>query len=197
MPVEIPPRTPPAWFVSVTTRPPRTANGSLCSLPRIDAARKPVPKSTPLTAGIEKNRWARVASTDSKNGSPTPTGRPVTTPSMIPPTLSRSFRAASIAATMRSAASRSAQRTGVRSTFASISSGDTGRATTLPICAAWAWNPIPRGPRTWRAIAPETTRGAVIRPESWPPPRRSLLPPYFIRAGKSPCPGRGTRATSA
>src|SRR6266566_2906181 len=39
--------------------------------------------------------------------------------------------------------------------------------------------------------------GAVMRPDSWPPPRRSVLPPYFLTAVKSPCPGLGTRAFSA
>jgi len=50
----------------------RTMNESLCSLPRIPAARKPAPKSTALTAGIEKKRCASADSTESKNGSPTP-----------------------------------------------------------------------------------------------------------------------------
>src|SRR6266704_841715 len=138
MPSVIPPRIPPAWFVAVTTRPDSTTNGSLCSLPRIAAARNPAPNSTPLTAGIENIRCARPDSTESKKGSPTPAGRPVTAASMTPPTLSRSFRAASISAIMRSAASRSAHRTGVRSTFASISAGVTARATTRPTCAACA-----------------------------------------------------------
>src|SRR6266568_3075467 len=138
MPSVIPPRIPPAWFVAVTTRPASTMNGSLCSLPRIAAARNPAPNSTPLTAGIENIRCARPDSTESKKGSPTPAGRPVTAASMTPPTLSRSFRAASISAIMRSAASRSAHRTGVRSTFASISAGVTARATTRPTCAACA-----------------------------------------------------------
>src|SRR6266571_1000633 len=115
-----------------------TMGGSLCSLPRIAAARNPAPNSTPLTAGIENIRCARPDSTESKKGSPTPAGRPVTAASMTPPTLSRSFRAASISAIMRSAASRSAHRTGVRSTFASISAGVTARATTRPTCAACA-----------------------------------------------------------
>lgn len=35
--------------------------GSLCSLPRIRAAANPAPNSTPLTAGIEKSRWAHRA----------------------------------------------------------------------------------------------------------------------------------------
>src|SRR6266581_2310155 len=138
MPSVIPPRIPPAWFVAVTTRPASTTNGSLCSLPRIAAARKPAPNSMPLTAGIENIRCAKADSTESKNGSPTPAGRPVTAASMTPPTLSRSLRAASISAIMRSAASRSAHRTGVRSTFVSISAGVTARATTRPTCAACA-----------------------------------------------------------
>src|SRR5437667_112126 len=44
-----------------------------------------------------------------------PGGRPVTIPSMTPPTLSRPLRASSISAIMRSAASKSAHLTGVRS----------------------------------------------------------------------------------
>src|SRR2546422_6297040 len=126
-----------------------------------------------------------------------PGGRPVTIPSMTPPTLSRPLRASSISAIMRSAASKSAQRTGVRSTFASICFGVTASAVTRPIWAAWAKNWMLLASRTWRAIAPETTSGAVIRPYSCPPPRRSVLPPYFMTAVKSPCPGLGTRAFSA
>src|SRR2546426_1734511 len=197
IPFVIPPRIPPAWFVSVTTRPASIAKGSLCSLPRMAAARNPAPKSTPFTAGIENRRCASVDSTESKNGSPMPAGRPVTIPSMTPPTLFRSLRAASISAIMRSAASRSAHRTGVRSTCASIWLGVTGCATTRPIWAACAKNRTPFGSRTCRAMAPETTRGAVMRPDSWPPPRRSVLPPYFMRAVKSPWPGLGTRALFA
>src|SRR2546426_6181504 len=84
MPLVIPPRIPPAWFVSVTTRPAATVNGSLCSLPRIDAARNPAPKSTPLTAGIEKRRKGRAHPPASKKGSPPPPPTPPPTPSPKP-----------------------------------------------------------------------------------------------------------------
>src|SRR2546422_2159596 len=84
MPFVMPPRIPPAWFVSVTTRPAATVNGSLCSLPRIDAARNPAPKSTPLTAGNEKRGQGSADPTPSQNGSPTPPGKPPPQPSLTP-----------------------------------------------------------------------------------------------------------------
>ena len=39
----MPPSTPPAWLVRAVILPSSTAKGSLCSLPRIPAAAKPVP----------------------------------------------------------------------------------------------------------------------------------------------------------
>ena len=42
MPFEMPPRMPPQWFVSVTTRPSSTRYASLFSLPRRPAAAKPL-----------------------------------------------------------------------------------------------------------------------------------------------------------
>src|SRR3989454_3013971 len=119
MPFVMPPRIPPAWFVSVTTRPASTANGSLCSLPRMDAARKPAPKSTPFTAGIEKRRWASADSMDSKNGSPPPGGRPPTTAPMMAPTPSRALPAAPTSSLMRAPPPTAAQRNPLRSALAS------------------------------------------------------------------------------
>src|SRR2546425_11690031 len=93
MPFVMPPRIPPARFVSVTTRPAATVNGSLCSLPRIDAARNPAPKSTPLTAGGGKRRKASAASAHSKKSSPPPTRTPPPPPSLKPPPPSPAFPA--------------------------------------------------------------------------------------------------------
>ena len=38
----------------------------------------PSPKETPLTAGTEKIKWDKMLSTESKKGSPSPAGRPIT-----------------------------------------------------------------------------------------------------------------------
>ena len=53
MPVVMPPRIPPALFVSDVTLPFKAVNGSLFLLPRDLAAAKPEPNSRPLTAGIK------------------------------------------------------------------------------------------------------------------------------------------------
>src|SRR3972149_2040635 len=65
MPVEIPPRIPPARFVAVATRPPSTTNGSWCPVVRQDPGKKPGPKLLLTGPKEEENRWARTASTDS------------------------------------------------------------------------------------------------------------------------------------
>ena len=84
LPLAMPPLMPPAWFVAVV--PAMSRIGSLFSDPRMRLPANPLPNSTPLTAGIEKSRWAIMLSTESKKGSP----RPGTTPSMqhstTPPT---------------------------------------------------------------------------------------------------------------
>ena len=51
IPLVMPPRMPPAWLLLAVTRPSFMAKGSLCSEPRIRAARKPAPNSRPFTAG--------------------------------------------------------------------------------------------------------------------------------------------------
>ena len=98
MPLVMPPLTPPAWLVLVTTLPSRTSKGSLASLPRMREKATPAPKSTPLTAGTAKRYWAKMPSTlQPKSGAPSPAGRPNTAHSTAPPTLSPSFFASRMA----------------------------------------------------------------------------------------------------
>ena len=103
MPFEMPPRMPPQWFVSVTTRPSSTRYASLFSLPRRHAAAKPRPNAIPLTAGMAKASWLILFSNPPNIGSPSPAGTPVIWQRMRPPTESSSARACAIAAFMCSA----------------------------------------------------------------------------------------------
>ena len=103
IPFVIPPLIPPLLFVSVTTLPFLYRNASFASDPLIFAKSKPMPNSIPFTAGIEKTACASIPSTVSNQGSPMPSGSPITAVSKIPPTLSPSAAARSISSRMASA----------------------------------------------------------------------------------------------
>ena len=92
-PLEMPPLTPPAPLPEVM--PEGETIGSLCSEPFIPAALNPAPNSMPLTPGMEKTICEISDSTESKNGSPSPTGTFPTVHSTIPPTESPSAMALS------------------------------------------------------------------------------------------------------
>ena len=85
LPSLIPPRTPPAWLVSLVILPSFVWKESLLILPFVSAALKPSPISKPLTAPMDSIALARLASSFSNTVSPIPTGIPVTTHSMMPP----------------------------------------------------------------------------------------------------------------
>ena len=110
IPFVMPPFMPPELFVFVITLPFSTLNGSLHSLPRISAAAKPAPNSTPLIPPRENTACDIMLSTLSNHGSPSPAGVPQMSVSVTPPTLSE----ASLALRMRCVISspRSSSRTG-------------------------------------------------------------------------------------
>ena len=174
MPVESPPRMPPAWFVRVHTAPFFMQYGSLFSLPRRAAPAKPLPNSTPFTAGMANSACASRFSSPPNIGAPTPAGRPVTAHSTTPPTESPAAAAAAISARMAAPAAASSTgkllhgRSGVR--------GSNARSGMLPICAIWAKISTPCAASSCRHRPPATHRGAVSRPEKCPLPEAACAP---------------------
>jgi len=82
-PFDIPPFIPPELFVAVL--PVLSTITSFWLLPVFLADKNPLPNSIPFIAGIEKARCDITDSTESKNGSPHPTGTPLIVHSTIPP----------------------------------------------------------------------------------------------------------------
>ena len=75
LPSLIPPKIPPAWLVSLTMEPSAfTWKASLLVSPVAVQTEKPSPISTPFTAPMETSAFARLASSFSNTGSPTPAG---------------------------------------------------------------------------------------------------------------------------
>ena len=149
LPLVIPPLMPPALLVAVV--PSTSSSGSLFCEPRRRAPAKPLPNSTPLTAGMANNRWAIRLSAESKKGCPSPSGTPCTRHSMIPPTESRSAAAAR---------STSSKRAG---------------SVHPPISVRRVSKAMPGG-SIFLATTPAATNATVRRAEKWPPPRGSLNP---------------------
>ena len=173
---------PALWLLAVTTAPSGVMRkASLASEPRSPAKSNPVPNSMPLTAGMEKARWAILLSTLSKYGSPIPAGRPRMAVSSRPPTLSPSAPAARMAAFMGSstAGSSTAKPSGLSaraSTCAAsaAASSSAKRVSEMPAQAAiWVEMSIPARLSAPSTTAPPATRAAVTRPEKCPPPRAS------------------------
>ena len=185
IPLVMPPRMPPAWLVSVCTRPSSITKGSLFSDPRDRAAAKPSPNSTPFTAGMPKRAAASRFSTPPNMGSPSPAGRPVAAHSTTPPTESRFFRASRISACIRSPAWSSSTGNGLAATASNSSFvGRRGNNASATVPTDWRWAPTytPRRERICLAMPPAIHRGAVSRPEKWPPPRMSACPPHLTNA---------------
>ena len=141
MPLEMPPSIPPWRLVRVAIRTspgaPSSARkkASLFSIPVSVAQPKPMPYSTPSTAGRLNSALPKSAFSLSKTGSPQPGGTPVATSSEMPPIESRSERIRSISSAIRAAASWSGQRTGFASTWSSVTAaGSSIRASMSPIC---------------------------------------------------------------
>ena len=195
MPLVIPPKMPPAWLVSVTSFPSFTVKGSLFSEPRMVATPKPAPNSTPFTAGIPNRAAARRFSMPPNMGSPSPAGAPVTRHSTMPPTESPSSLAWRMALRIRSPAFSSRTGKGARFRASSVSTlspiGSKGRSASAAMEAMWAATAMPRRFKICRQMPPAMHKGAVRRPEKWPPPATSWKPPYFTWAVKSAWPGRG------
>ena len=201
MPLEMPPKMPPAWLVRVRMAPSSITKGSLCSEPRMRAASKPEPNSTPFTAGMANRAAENWLSSPWNMGFPSPAGAPWAMHSTTPPTESPASRAWRMAARMRSPARSSSTGKGARFTPSSTSRGSPrgwkGRSSTLAMERMWAPIWMPRRDRIWRATPPAMHRGAVRRPEKWPPPRTSWQPPYFTWAVKSAWAGRGLSRSSS
>ena len=149
LPLVSPPLMPPALLVAVV--PSTSRNGSLFSEPRMRAPAKPLPNSTPLTAGTEKSRWAIMLSAESKKGCPSPSGTPCTRHSMMPPTESCSAAAA-------------------RSTSSKPS------GSVQPPISAMRVSKVTPGGSIFLATTPAAVSATVRRAEKWPPPRGSLKP---------------------
>ena len=119
-------------------------------------------------------------STPPNIGEPAPAGTPVTAHSTTPPTLSQSSLARSISARMSSSARArmTAKEERLSRAIKSPGMSKAGKesSVTEAILAMWAAIFMPRRSKTWRQTAPANTRGAVRRPEKWPPPRMSLAP---------------------
>ena len=184
-PVVMPPSAPPALFVTGVTVPSTMRYGSLSSLPRRRAASKPRPNSTPLTAGTPNAARAMRFSMPSNMGEPTPAGMPVATHSTTPPTESSSRRASSMVASMALPASASivgkvrpsvsASSCPCRRTWdaGALSSAHSGSSRTSATLSRWAPTRTPRSASIWSAMPPAAHKGAVSRPEKWPPPGTS------------------------
>ena len=198
IPVEMPPRTPPARFVSETTRPSSIRSGSLCSLPKSAVPANPEPISKPLAALIASIAPARPLSSLSNTGSPSPAGAPTATHSTTPPTESPAAFASAISASILTAASGSGQRTAVRSTASRVTSS-AGSGPASMSFTRWT-KAVTRMPRRSRrktpASAPAATWAAVTRAEDRPPPRWSRIP-YLAAKVKSAWPGRYTERSGS
>ena len=177
-PLEMPPCTPPEWFVVVRGRPsgPGT-KGSLCSRPVIRVAPNPEPISNPFVAGSDMIALARSASSLSNTGSPHPGGTERATHVTTPPSESPSRRAASIASVIRAAAAGSGQRVGSASTSARVTTESSTLASMVWMRLTQDNTSMPnRLARSLRATAPAATRPMVSRAEARPPPAAARMP---------------------
>ena len=179
-PFEIPPRMPPAWFVSNVTRPFSSRPiRSLSSEPLRLADSKPSPISQPFTDGMLITAYAMRALSLSNTGSPTPGGTPTARNSRMPPQVSPSSLISRVRSIIVFAASRSGQRMGVCSMWALISSrlialavlGMPSSSLTYATTSMWS------RARIFLARAPAATRAAVSRPLARPAPFQSVWGP--------------------
>src|SRR5580698_1810349 len=188
IPLVMPPSMPPWRLVSVVTAGwpdfrgaefSAGRNRSLFWLPRSVTQPKPIPYSTPRTAGRLKRALARSALILSNTGSPSPGGTPVATISAAPPIESPWPRRLSISETIRAAACESGQRTmfgwpsGSFSTCSSVTAAGSGTsATTSPTCLTYPTTSPPKAARiSFLATTPAATRTVVSRALERPPPR--------------------------
>src|SRR5579864_1426979 len=131
-PFDMPPSMPPARFDVLRLSVPIS---SCASDPRMPASAKPSPISTPFTAWIPMSAAASRASSRSslRAYEPSPGGTPVARTSTTPPSVSRSLRAASIAASSTSAEPRTSTPISASSAFATAPA-----ATCTAVCRAEA-----------------------------------------------------------
>src|SRR2546421_15969 len=199
-PLLMPPSMPPAR--SVTRRKPSSPRtiSSWASDPRRPALAKPSPTPTPFTDWMLISASASLASSFRSKWTcdPNPGGTPYARTSNTPPSESPSRRATSMAATIRSAESGSAQRTGDPS-IASRSSGRGVAApddSSVPIWTTWERTSIPSSARKALQKYPRATRVAVSRALARSRMSRASSAPYFCIPARSACPGRGRGSRS-
>ncbi len=148
LPLDMPPLIPPEPFVAVWPR--SSMKQSLCCEPFMAAALNPSPNSMPRIPGIENARWAICDSSESKKGSPRPTGTLSQIHSITPPIESPSLIVASIRGSICAASLISTP------------------------AISFIVADILTDSSSFLATTPAATRHSVMRPENCPPPRRSF-----------------------
>ena len=115
--------------------------------------------------------------------------------SVTPPSVSRSFLAASISPIIAASAVGSRQRTSDRSarSKSSIESQAGGVARTVPTCSTCDRTSMPIARQIALATAPAATRAAVSRALARSSTLRTSSCPYLRTPARSACPGRGSR----
>src|SRR4051794_40422372 len=158
--------------------------------PGVAARANPSPTSTPLIAWIPISAPASRASIRRSQCTcePRPGGRPCTTTSTTPPSVSPSSWARSMAATIALAASGSRQRTGSASRRATSSGSGTEPygASAVPIRTTWETiRASSVCSRNADATAPSATRAAVSRADARSRIGRASSQPYFCMPTRS------------
>ena len=150
--------------------------GSLCSEPRIPAAPKPEPNSTPLHGGDGKQGGGQLAFQPLEHRAAQPGGQAGDhalhhTAHRVPASRARRISARILSPAFSSKTGKGAlhRQQGVPR----LSQGEKGRSSTWAMERIWAATAIPCRASSWAQIPPAMHRGAVSRPEKWPPPRTS------------------------
>ena len=160
------------------------------------ASSKPSPTSTPLMAWMPMSAAASRASRRRSQWvyEPSPGGRPSTTTSTTPPSVSPSLWAASTSATMAVLVAASKQRTGSASSASTSEYRGTtpAGADTVPSSTTCDRTVAPVVCSTnLAATSPSATRAAVSRALARSRTGRASSKPYFCMPARSACPGRG------
>ncbi len=116
---------------------------------------------------------------------PSPIGRPWTTTSNTPPTVSPAERASSIRAIIAASASGSGQRSGDASASSRGRVQLAGSTATPPTSAVNDHVSIPSSRRNARATPPAATRAAVSRADARSSTLRTSLKPYLRAPARS------------
>ena len=188
-PFVIPPSRPPARLRVRMKRPRSTVIGSCTALPCSRAATKASANCTPFADWIDMSACAMRPSRRLSHcaDDPSPATRPLTRSATIPPSVSPASRAFAIAATIRSEAARSAERTSLDSTAAA---SKVGVDSTSPIARVSLRTSMPTRRKTTFATAPAATRAAVSRALERSMTSRTSSCANLSAPARSACPGR-------